>query len=332
MKLNKVMLALMAAGFAGGMLTSPSALAVNCKLAGNADHPLCIKKKDGNPNGKISTTCDGAPASDPDSPIPSLANGCYIDGVGPLPCVGTNLSEVIIPYENNTDDVINANGGDDVVYVAGFAGGAGNPVGDLVCLGSGDDLLLSLSNAGKPKGFGPVRYPPVTAFGEDGDDVMLAFPLPDVANPGATYSNYLEGGKGNDTLFSGFGDDESDGDVGHDSLVDSGNTGNSDIMTGGPGNDFILGDVMDAYGLGGKDVEIALGVFSPFGVSQLFGMGGTDLLVGLFGLADITAGGGNDVLIGNGNLNGGGGANDVCINTGPVAINTGCERDRKSVV
>jgi hypothetical protein len=112
---------------------------------------------------------------------------------------------------------------------------------------------------GKILGNYPVsEYGRIEVFGNDGADTIFV----DVS---ITKPATLHGGKGNDNLTGGSGNDVIYGDEGIDSL--SGGNGN-DRLLGGSDNDFL-------YGGFGNDILVG-----GFGTDWLYGLDGEDILVG----------------------------------------------------
>ncbi|NEQ68320.1 MAG: tetratricopeptide repeat protein [Symploca sp. SIO2D2] len=152
---------------------------------------------------------------------------------------------------NNSDDVINGQGGNDTITGFGgddlLNGGVGN---DTLDGGSGNDYLIGdadddLLNAGAGND---------TLLGGSGNDYLF----------GDANDDLLNGGVGNDTLDGGSGNDYLVGDADDDLL--NGGTGD-DTLLGGSGNDYLVGDADDDFLNGGA------------GNNQLIGGSGSDLFV-----------------------------------------------------
>lgn len=79
-----------------------------------------------------------------------------------------------------------------------------------------------------------------TAFGGDGDDVLI----------GGCGNDYLNGGNGNDYLFGRYGNDKLAGEAGQDTMY--GGDGN-DILNGGTGRDRLFGEAGNDTLDGGDD-------------------------------------------------------------------------------
>ncbi|MBE0532069.1 MAG: tandem-95 repeat protein, partial [Rhodospirillales bacterium] len=144
---------------------------------------------------------------------------------------------------------------------------------EIINAGAGDDVVDLTSE----------RYAigDVTIDGGAGNDVLWSGGGDDV----------LLGGEGNDRLYGGAGDDRLDGGTGSDTL--DGGSG-SDILVGGAGNDILRGGA-------GEDVAVFAGSFAAYAVSidhatgviTVSGPDGTDTLSGIetlrFDDGDISA-------------------------------------------
>ncbi len=143
----------------------------------------------------------------------------------------------------------------------------------------------------------------------DGDDVIrfAGAPVPFIISLEGFASAYIEGGRGNDTIFSGPGHDTVYGGDGDD-VIDGGSGIN--FLDGGNGNDVIfargsrrndegrLGQGDTVYGGQGNDTIHALGS----SVHMIFGGSGNDIIYGneAFGRSTgtIDGGDGNDIIYG----------------------------------
>lgn len=194
---------------------------------------------------------------------------------------------------NNSNDVINGQGGDDIL--TGLSGD------DLLRGGIGRDLLLGgLGNDELNGGDDDDDL-----FGEEGDDILKGgagddFLLGDENSSLADGNDTLEGGVGfdylggsggddllmggadGDELYGGDGEDTLNGDDGKDTLY--GDAGN-DLLSGGLDDDNLYGADGDDEVNGGDGDDKLFGE----GGDPFFGEGGNDLLIG---------GAGNDVLRG----------------------------------
>ena len=198
-------------------------------------------------------------------------------------------------YGGGGGDLARGGGGHDSVSgMAGhdvLAGGEGN---DTVLGGDGNDTL----------------------FGEAGADHLI----------GAAGADELDGGDGDDTLSGGFGDDRLVVRELGDLLFETANGGQDSAFIFAQGY-TLPGHVEIAYLRGGA--SILTGSFSDEqlvgnGASQLFGMGGNDVLWGS-ALGDTLDGGsGDDILRGQGGADSmvGGTGNDqfVLFNPGAVVV------------
>jgi Ca2+-binding RTX toxin-like protein len=239
---------------------------------------------------------------------------------------------------DNSDDVINGQGGNDIIDGKSgndlLRGGAGN---DTLIGGTGDDILLdysdltgdnllfgddgndSLSTSGitSPLGFyGTYFYGYVS-----GDNTLNGGAGDDNLNAGlSTGNNLLLGGDGNDNLdASGFWQYESrliaasgnnilKGGAGNDILKVDYSTGNN-LLSGDDGNDYLSASIATNDFLGGA--------FAASGNNTLDGGAGNDTLRAEYSKGDnlLSGGDGNDTLIasgasGNNTLYGGNG-NDI---------------------
>jgi len=102
----------------------------------------------------------------------------------------------------------------------------------------------------------------------------------------------LEGGKRNDVLVGGSGDDRLDGSKGHDILL--GGAGD-DSLDGGKGNDVLFGGDGDDELDGGKNSDV---LFGGAGDDELEGGEGSDVLFGGDGNDVLEGGEGSDALFG----------------------------------
>lgn len=128
---------------------------------------------------------------------------------------------------------------------------------------------------------------------------------PDVKLPlhlaGGKGNDHLEGGQGDDIIAGGAGRDYLYGDRGHDLLL--GGAG-SDLLYGGPGVDLLRGGAGHDYlqgGLGPDHLQGGAGqdiLFGGQGGDHLEGGSGADLLVGGLGRDMLIGGSGPDRLVG----------------------------------
>ncbi|MEH2034760.1 MAG: calcium-binding protein, partial [Nostoc sp.] len=134
---------------------------------------------------------------------------------------------------DNSDDVINGQGGDDIID-----GKSGN---DLLRGGTGNDSLVG--GVGNDTLVGGVGND--TLVGGVGNDTLVG----GAANNFPTGNNSLVGGAGNDSLVGGAGNDylnvefstgenTLNGGVGDD-VLDAGATSGNNLLSGGDGNDFL---------------------------------------------------------------------------------------------
>ncbi|WP_134725162.1 Hint domain-containing protein [Paracoccus luteus] len=244
--------------------------------------------------------------------------------------------------EGDTDVLIGGAGNDTLQGQGGWdrmQGGAGN---DTLIGGYGLDiadysdaqigLTINMSTGsftvtGTTQGVGTDSLEGMDGIiGSRFNDTITGYNGDGVDPDGSTYTNYIDGGDGNDVidgltgsdyLFGGNGDDRIigglwDGDAGV--TLTTGRTGGEggtvdDRIYGGAGNDTIYGDdVAGTDSLGGNDY-----IDGADGNDQIIAGAGNDTVYGGAGTDNIQGGTGNDSLFGgadNDVLNGGTG-NDV---------------------
>ncbi|MDF5739718.1 calcium-binding protein [Nostoc sp. S13] len=176
---------------------------------------------------------------------------------------------------DNSDDVINGQGGNDIID-----GKSGN---DLLRGGTGNDTLIG--------GLGNN-----TLNGGTGDDCLnVDSSSGNNLLSGDDGNDLLRGGTGNDTLFGGLGNDSLVGGAGNDSLV--GGAGNK-VLSGGDGNDFLDVSGNSFYSSNGGNPT------SSTGNNTLQGGAGDDTLTagGSTGNNLLSGGDGNDFLDVSGSL------------------------------
>lgn len=203
------------------------------------------------------------------------------------------------------DDYVNGNGGFDTLDGAlGNDRIIGGEEEDVLIGGAGNDTLYGqgaddslIGNTGSDE-----------IYGGKGDDIIDAssqdpYALPDIGYPGLYPSDtdpnndrdYVDGGEGNDTIFTGDDADTIRGGTGDDHL-DGGI--DADEIWGDEGNDYIIGGEGDdvLYGGDGDDfIAGGLGPNFPDSINQP--NDGTDLVLNN-GRDDISAGAGNDTVYG----------------------------------
>lgn len=126
------------------------------------------------------------------------------------------------------------------------------------------DTIVGLGGQDEIKGKSAADIIYGDYIGDTPDDV-------DVSNPD-DFKDDIDGGKGNDTLYGGLGDDKLDGDKGDDKLY--GGVGD-DRLKGGKGHDQLYGEAGD---------------------DRLEGGSGNDILVGGLGADRLKGGDGNDTF------------------------------------
>lgn len=160
--------------------------------------------------------------------------------------VGTNGNDAE-SFFNNNDAVIYALDGDDFVRYTGM-------LSAYIEGGRGNDTIYTGAAAS-------------TVYGGDGNDSIYG------GLQTGDAGDYLDGGLGNDILVSGGGNDRLFGGDGDDALygpttAGSGGTGNSAILDGGAGNDYIYGGTgygATIYGGDGDDVIFDQGARIAYG-------------------------------------------------------------------
>ncbi|WP_298919914.1 calcium-binding protein [uncultured Nostoc sp.] len=231
---------------------------------------------------------------------------------------------------DNSDDVINGQGGND--HIDGLSGndilrgGAGN---DTLIGGAGNDTLIG--GTGNDSLVGDNLL-----FGDDGNDSLSvsgyhSYSYSNDYDSRSSGKNTLNGGAGNDNLSAegSAGNNLLDGSVGNDSLsvsgyhsfiypsndYDSRSSGNN-TLNGGAGNDNLnaRGSTGDNL-LSGGDGNDTLFAFNASGNNTLYGDYGNDILTGGGGNNTLNGGADNDTLSASGstgkNLLSGGDGNDI---------------------
>ncbi|MDB5823804.1 MAG: hypothetical protein JWR21_2508, partial [Herminiimonas sp.] len=240
--------------------------------------------------------------------------------------VGTNVENLtftgsgnVIGTGNAFDNTITGNNGNGT-----FSGGAGN---DTFVGGSGTDTLDYSDETGRVvvTMTNTIGTSAGTSTGNDqfsGIENILGSAGDDIITGNDNY-NLLTGGAGNDVLSGGIGNDTLIGGSGNDTL--DGGSGN-DILIGGTGNDTYIGGAgVDKADFSAETNAISINLASGSGTD---GNGDTDTFTGV---ENITAGSGNDTLMGDAAANqldggsgndriSGGAGNDVLI--GGAGIDT----------
>jgi|GEM_PF-2107120 len=192
------------------------------------------------------------------------------------------------------DDLLFGDAGDDLLF--------GEEGADILRGGSGNDTLVAGTGLGNQ------------LFGGLGDDLIFGSDDSAPGGRGDALGDFVDGGAGNDriftfggidTIFSGAGDDVIHSGAGGD-FVDAGSgddfvyagTGDGDVIFGGDGVDTIYGshDGDDLiYGGDGDDV-----IFAQGGADLVFGGGGNDMIDGGIGEDELHGEDGDDVIVGGG--------------------------------
>jgi len=234
---------------------------------------------------------------------------------------GDNINRLASVSTSETVDFLSPSGtvlittgsGDDTVTLAGvdslFAGGV------RVLSGDGADRLDASALL-----FG------VTLDGEAGNDSLFGGAGHDSLR-GSSDQDSIVGGDGNDSLFGGAGVDALYGGAGNDIVRGQGSSGDTvsgglgdDVVDGGGndrlfesedasmtltetsmtgiGNDVIIG-ITSVFLFGGDSNNVIDVSAYPF-YTQLYGLGGDDLLIGGEGRSVILGSDGDDTIIGNG--------------------------------
>ena len=167
-----------------------------------------------------------------------------------------------------------------------FDGGTGS---DTIRGGAGNDIIvLDDSYSASPNGYSPRFVGVERIEGGGGNDVI------DLTSPNFAYGDVtLDGGDGNDTLWSSSGNDLLLGGAGNDGL--DGGAGN-DVLQGGAGNDTLLDSLGNNVLDGGQGNDV---LTDGNGASWLAGGAGSDTL-NLGKGADVVAfnrGDGADTLL-----------------------------------
>ncbi|MCH8112556.1 MAG: tandem-95 repeat protein [Proteobacteria bacterium] len=159
---------------------------------------------------------------------------------------------------STTTVAVALSGGDDYIY-----GTTGN---DEIKGTNNSDTIVGLGGRDK-------------IDGRSGDDIIYGDYIGEapegvaLLNPD-NFKDDIHGGRGDDTLYGGLGDDKLDGDSGHDTIY------------GGEGDDRLIGDK-------GKDY-----LYGEAGADRLDGNSGHDQLYGGAGDDRLEGGSGNDILVG----------------------------------
>lgn len=252
---------------------------------------------------------------------------------------GTGTATVIGGDEGGDNDTLSFADANDTVSItlngneAGFYndddGDSGTFTGiESFELTSGNDFLD-----------GTVVSSSITVSATAGNDTII----------GGSGDDLIDGGQGNDSLISGLGSDTLLGGDGNDLLIRGGTDANDvlNVLAGGTGDDTIrlqdeinVNDQIDG-GDGIDTLEILPADNRPLTVNMITG-DVTDLTIGtqeFIGIENVTTGGGNDTIIGNGVdnvLDGGADADTFVINdsfgqdtiAGGETITTGTDFDR----
>ena len=211
------------------------------------------------------------------------------------------------------DDTVDGGLGNDTIF-----GNAGN---DSLLGGDGNDSIWGgADNDTINGGAGDDRLNGETGddsiFGEAGDDTIT----------GGDGNDYLDGGEGNDTLNGGLGQDQLFGGDGNDLLITDSVDANDVpvLLSGGAGDDTIrIGGSFngDNRGIDGGDGIDTLELLPADNRNLLVDMAAGQVVDGTVGtqefvnIENITTGGGNDTIIGNGDANvlSGGAGNDSLV-------------------
>ncbi|MDZ4119744.1 calcium-binding protein, partial [Phaeovulum sp.] len=266
-----------------------------------------------------------------------LAAGSVTDGFGSLDIV-SNINEIrgslfsdrlwagttAVSFRGGAgdDELVGGAGSDTLLGEAGddrIEGGVGN---DLIDGGAGTDWAIFTGTAATTVNLA-LTTAQVTGHGTDillrienvlsgsGNDRLI----------GNALDNFLSAGAGNDTLEGSAGNDSLDGGAGNDTL--DGGDGN-DTLRGGPGNDRLNAGAGDDLIDGGDGVDTAVFASTApvtvdlrIATAQDTGLG-LDTLVSI---ENVTAGSGNDRLIGNA------GANVLIGNAGNDSLDGGAGND-----
>ncbi len=174
-------------------------------------------------------------------------------------------------FGNAGGDTLRGGNGDDAIYGGNNDGQDVGDTGDSLDGGGGNDRMFGhLGNDTLEGGQGADQME-----GNDGDDIVR----------GQGDDDRLFGNEGNDRLEGGAGNDQLTGGVGSDTLIGGGTDANvadgNDLLVGGNDNDILIGDngtigsVILLPGMYGDDT-----VIGGAGNDQLYGQEGEDLLIG----------------------------------------------------
>ncbi len=283
-------------------------------------------------NGGTDTAVVTVVVAENDNPLDGIVQGTNGDDVIDINYVGdphgdqVDHNDEILAGEGPNDDIILAGAGDDLVRAGegddDVFGGLGN---DDIYGDAGDDNLLGDAGndnihggEGDDRIVGGIGDDTLTGgdgndsvFGGDGNDTIdTSLPgfNPDLGYPGLYPADpdplndvdYVEGGAGNDIIFTGDDSDTIDGGTGND-FIDGGE--DSDTIDGGDGDDTIIGgegsDIID----GGAGHDTIYGGLDPSLLDVLnipndgSGPTGPDLVTNN-GMDVIHGGDGNDTIFG----------------------------------
>ncbi len=227
-------------------------------------------------------------------------------------------------------DILRGMGGNDLIV-------ADRGIGDILLGGDGDDQLFgSDEGAESDPDFADANRTGDMIDGGAGNDQIWSLGGADYILGGlgndvidsGTGSDLVRGNDGDDTIFVGMGlNDEAHGDAGNDKITGS-NTG-QDRLFGNDGNDSIIGQAGNDLLDGGDGDDFLDG---GAGTDDISGGAGDDELIGGGGAGDILRGDdGNDLLRGSNdgpdNMFGGNGRDRMFGNGGNDVMNGGAADD-----
>jgi Ca2+-binding RTX toxin-like protein len=163
-----------------------------------------------------------------------------------------------------------------------------------------------------------------------------------IINDNVSITVIVEGGKGDDFISLGSGNDVAGGGAGHDHIIGGdgidliiGEAGN-DIIQGGNGNDVLSGGKGADAIYGGEGDDMIVGdaghdsIYGEWGDDQIAGMAGNDLVDGGIGDDDLSGEAGNDSIFGgfdNDRIDGGAGKDNCQGDAGDDMVKGGAGVD-----
>lgn len=221
-----------------------------------------------------------------DRRVCALAGAAAIDpgiGTGALnaPEFDAVLSASLQPIGNGQQYVVvDGSDNDDVVRILGYSRTYGYVTVQMQMFANGvklSDQTVTLHSSHL------YPYLPVAVAGKGGRD--------EIRNESAAVAN-IDGGDGDDRLYSGSAGGAVFGGAGNDTII---GRGANDLMYGGDGNDYVRAGAGNDSVYGGEGNDL---LYGELGNDFLSGDGGDDWLRGMEGADVLNGGNGNDSLSG----------------------------------